>query len=644
MWGRYVGKTAACGAVLLGTALFFDVCLTAQELPDAVVRMIERQCEDGGGDPEALTLYFLDLMDRPMDISSAGRDELEAFPLMTPFMVESLLEYREEFGPPASVAELSLVDGFDAVRVKEMLPFIVLGHQEGRNTGDRMRLSGRWMVRSRWKAVRGTQEDGDTDGWPIPLLTKMKADLGGRYSVGLVLETDVGEIMFPDFYSMYLSAEDISLSADGRFNLVSAVVGDYSLRFGQGLVLWNSFSMSGLSSPASVLRKEAAVRPYWSVDENRYFHGAGVTMEVPGNVELSLFYSDNGHDARIEDGYFVTMPDDGIHDSEADVKARNALREYVTGGNVSWRCGWAKVGVTVAAYRYSCRDGRRKSYYNSHLRYDGWWGNASVDFMFSLNGYRIFGETALDRDIHPAVIAGAVLPLRSDMEMSVLYRYYSKDYIATHAGAYCRSNCNNEHGLSTALRWTPVADLAVSGSLEYTRYPFSRFGVREPSGSLKGALDCEWTLSDIHTLYLKLSGTYDNGRDTRLFRLRTQYSCRFMNGLQFVTRAEMSHDRKTGFLFYQEAGYSLPSDKLKCVVRATFFYAPDWATRIYCYERDVPGAFSVPAFYGKGAGLYAMVTYKPVRWISLSLKCSASKYSDRDDDSLGLRFQLTVPF
>ena len=83
--------------------------------------------------------------------------------------------------------------------------------------------------------------------------------------------------------------------------------------------------------------------------------------------------------------------------------------------------------------------------------YDGWWGNASLDWLLSLRGLRVFGEAALDFGGAFAGIAGAACPLSSSLEASLLYRYYSPRYIATHAGAYCRSNVNNEHGVSAAL-------------------------------------------------------------------------------------------------------------------------------------------------------------------------------------------------
>ena len=123
MCGRFEGKRARCGAVLLGAALLlYTVDIVAQDLPESIVRIIERQCEDGSGDPEELVDYLTALMARPVDVNTAGREQLEALPLVTPFMVLSLMEYRDEYGAVSSEAELSLVDGFDFETVRNIRP------------------------------------------------------------------------------------------------------------------------------------------------------------------------------------------------------------------------------------------------------------------------------------------------------------------------------------------------------------------------------------------------------------------------------------------------------------------------------------------------------------------------------------------
>jgi len=51
-------------------------------------------------------------------------------------------------------------------------------------------------------------------------------------------------------------------------------------------------------------------------------------------------------------------------------------------------------------------------------------------------------------------------------------------------------------------------------------------------------------------------------------------------------------------LVYAEFGVK-PS-KFAFYLRGTGFKVDNWADRIYCYERDAPGGFNVPAYYGRG--------------------------------------------
>ena len=358
MCWRAEGKTTGYRAALLGAAFLLSTAggegLGAQELPQEIVRLIETQAENGGGDPDGMVEYFTELLDRPIDLSMADMATLEACPLFTPFMTVSLLEYRREYGPVSSAAELALVDGFSPAVVELLQPFVTFGcvgsgGGQSRELKWYEKFSGKWTVRSKMDLERG---GGFPDeGFPVPFYSRLRVDFEDRCSAGLTLENDRGERDFPDFCSFFISVQNLPLTKDGRFRLEAAVAGDFSLRFGQGLVLWNSFSMSGLSSPSAAVRRDGAVRPYTSSDENNYFHGAAMTFGFPGGVRASVFYSNNGADAAVEGEYFTTLPDDGLHDTDARRQGRNALREEVAGGNVSWRNSWIKAGVTAAAYR-----------------------------------------------------------------------------------------------------------------------------------------------------------------------------------------------------------------------------------------------------------------------------------------------------
>lgn len=624
-------RTAVCSAVFFLFAVSGPAA-GSQTLPEWVERLIENECENGMADPEELGLYFLDLLRSPMDVNTAGREVLSAFPLMTPFMVESLLDYREEYGHIASFSELSLVDGFSEEKVERLKPFITIGEKRQGPPEDGRMVSGELVLKSR--VTVGRTEDS-MFGSPFYRYLRYGVEAGNVAKAGFTVESDAGEKGFPDFCSISLAVEDIPFAKDRSSGIECIAVGDYSLRFGQGLALWSGFSMNSLSLPSSAIRNPSGIRSYTSSGETGFFRGGAVALKLADRFRISVFFSSVKRDAKTDGDFFTTLPDDGMHDSESALEAKGNLRETAGGANFSVTGKRFRVGVTAVAYGFDKKDGRRKSYYNGHLSLDGRQFNASADFMLSFEGLRLFGEIAVDKGWHIACIAGAVYPFSSGLEVSFAGRYYDYRYVALYSGAYSNTSCNNEYGASAALRYNPARNLAFTANAAYTRYPFHRFGVRGPSDVAKASADCDLTVMEKHNLYFKASCSYDNGRETFALRLRSEYTYSMPSGMEIISRVELCVPGEAlGILAFGELRYTHPSEKFRFGVRSTFFSAEDWSSRIYCYEMNVPGTFSVPAYYGKGTGLYAIVAYKPVKSLNISLRCAAVKYAEASRDNL----------
>ena len=79
--------------------------------------------------------------------------------------------------------------------------------------------------------------------------------------------------------------------------------------------------------------------------------------------------------------------------------------------------------------------------------------------------------------------------------------------------------------------------------------------------------------------------------------------------LQHVTRLDLLKGQGWAGLLYDEWGFG-GSGPLRLSLRGTLFAVDDWDDRIYAYERDAPGAFSVPAFYGRGWKVSALAGWK----------------------------------
>lgn len=553
--------------VMIVAVLFLSLsgkCL-AQELSESVMRFIENECENGLANADEIEQYFMELMRNPLNINTSSREELSSVILLTRFMVESLLDYRAEYGWIGSFAELSLVDGFDEKAVELLRPFVTLGNigngeVKGGNVmsvKEKMRLMplrNSVILKSR---VAFAKEKKEYLGTPFYRYARYHIVAGSRLEAGVTLESDAGERGFPDFYSVSFGISDIPFSKSGNYVLDKLVLGDYSLRFGQGLVLWSGFSMSSMSSPSSVLRNQSGIGSYASSAENGFFHGIAATFGFPHGFRHSLFFSVKKSDARVDGDIFTTKPEDGVHNTYKLLECKNKLKETVGGTNVSWQNSFLKVGLTAVFYGYDKKDRRRKSYYNSHLRYDGMWCNVSADFLLSFRGMRIFGEAAFDRQGHFAAITGIDSPLSSAWEASLLCRYYDTHYIATHAGAYSNTSCNNEYGVSAVISYVPNRKIAVVFNAAYTRYPFHRYGVKGASDVFKSAMDCNWQVADRHSLYFKVSVSLDNGRKKSVAKIRGEYTWQLPFGLELATRLEGSRGENSfGGLLFQELRYN----------------------------------------------------------------------------------------
>lgn len=90
------------------------------------------------------------------------------------------------------------------------------------------------------------------------------------------------------------------------------------------------------------------------------------------------------------------------------------------------------------------------------------------------------------------------------------------------------------------------------------------------------------------------------------------------------SRLDAVRCKSLSWLANTEAGYS--SERFRLWLRGTLFCVDEWADRIYVYERDAPGNFNVPAYYGRGWSASLTGAWKPSRKHSLHLRLSYVEY------------------
>lgn len=157
---------------------------------------------------------------------------------------------------------------------------------------------------------------------------------------------------------------------------------------------------------------------------------------------------------------------------------------------------------------------------------------------------------------------------------------------------------------------------------------------------LRSYAQWNWQASARWSLVLRLTERYRNYEDPRT---DVRADVHWTDGpWQGTLRGEWVHCAQSSVLSYLEGGYK--GENLAAYLRLTGFWADSWNARIYCYERDAPGSFSVPAYYGKGLAASLVGSWKHrFRWFTIKAYIRAS-YMVRKErkPTPALNFQLQL--
>lgn len=625
----------------MGSVLIAGYALGQGRELDAVRHFLEEcaaeMAEQGKeGSLEEVMEHFERLALNPMDINRASRGELERLYILSDFQVESLLEYRSSSGNILSFAELEMISGFHKGVVDMLRPFVFFGKGEVKSVS---KYNSALLLKWWWK-----EPEEEYVGEPYSLQLRYRGELSGKLSLGFMLEKDAGEKAFAkgrvplgDFFSFHLAAKGLRLS--GKWEVADVVLGDYAIRYGQGLTVWNAFSIKGDQLPQSAFKRGDAVMPYGSSDESGFFRGGAVTVKRKlgkfRELEVSAFFSRKNVDAAVKDGMYTSLPTDGLHNTEGSLERRKTMGEMAYGGNVVYRGVKSRLGINWIGYGYSLHNGRKVYDYNKYQMYDGWHGNVSVDGAFLLGTVRVFGEVALDYGMDAALLCGVQMRLGS-WETALLYRNYSKGYIAPYAGAASSvSSCSNQNGASAVFN-RQIRDLNFSGGASFTYYPWKRYRVGPRSSEYGLWVKCG-ALSGENKWSAKLYGRWNSYTATPKFGAKVRYGRGMAGWLDVNLRGEIvtADNWQIGGAAGLELHFNMFREKLRLVAGCAYYDCRDWDCRLYMYEYDLPSTYTSALMYGTGWGWYSLLSCK------IGRNCSI--YAKEDEETkvkIGLRMRF----
>ncbi|MBI5474132.1 MAG: helix-hairpin-helix domain-containing protein [Ignavibacteriae bacterium] len=629
-----------------GSALFFGVAI-AQTPADS---LIEQQTEvllesvESETDNSEIIDQLDWLKDHPINLNKAGRKDLASIPTLTAGEIDIILQARKKAAKFSSVEELAQLHEQGENILSKIRSYVFVPEANQSRSASLCFTS---RVIKDLQPREGFQS-GTFAGSAIKSYSRLTYEQSENLQAGILTEKDAGEKLGDSFLSGYVNVRNAGVLAD-------AVVGDYVVEAGQGLVLWRATSYGKGSETMSIIKKNSrAIHPYRSADEFNFFRGAAATGSFvigSNTLNVTALYSSRSLAASGDSSAVTSFYEEGFFRTESEKRKLSAFSEKVIGGRLEFESGedWS-VGSTmyratfskpVAASRLYELEGSLASAVgiDAEVRL-GWLSPRLAQIV-------LFGEAASTGPHSLSYLAGVIFNLSRSASAALIYRNYAPQFVPLHSSAFGeRSEAKNERGLYIGVDFRPLRWLRVSAYLDQFTFPWRTFDNPFPTSGKDLLVQAEGTVLNGFVLALRYSNKQsefeesidESGlRQSRVqvdrrqekFRLTAAYQVskklRLRGRVESTTlRRVVSSQTETGILIYNDLQFAF-SSQLRFETRLAFFHTDSYDTRLYEYENDLRGVFANPAMYGKGRRWYALLNWQALKVVNLAAKYSLTQ-------------------
>jgi hypothetical protein len=558
--------------------------------PVAVVGQDEHDPLDGSDSPSPELMEELEsLRECPVEVNRADETELLRIPGLTVETAKRIVTERKSNGAFHYPDDLMNRLGLDVNQLARILPYIRFD-----NTGPELF--------SRTREIRRTAgEDGETS---------VRFDQKVRARSGPVL----GEIVLQDRTGEKQILRGFS---EVKKKTWDAVVGNFCMEAGQGLVFWSPYYWTKGSDPVAPALKEGRGAKGCAYPSAAPMLGGAASIRYDG-VGLDLMAGNTSDKIPIAGGRLGFSWGDGeigisgwrdkTGSNVAGSDGRFARRPY----EAAWEIARSRSGGV--GFVGICRAGLAGLDWVAAVR------RFDPDFE-SPFGQTFTGRTQNEKGFYWGVSA---TPFRRTRIGAFYDVRQSMGPDRTHPAPF--------GGDDAFIEW----DQRVRSGLGWTfRFRIRREDILEEIPGVRIPIEvmirrrhqlCRLELRINPTRWLKLKSRFETAR--------VEYG---------IPESKPVGKPKTGFVVLQDL--RIDADNLALLIRFAAYESDDWDSRVYELENDLPGVLTLKAMSGRGLRGYGLLKCRIGRWADLSVKYAETADSETNskDREFGMGMDLRWP-
>jgi hypothetical protein len=602
----------------------FSVSASAQ---DPMIQQVVEDILESAGENRSDETDFQEILDdlirfrqNPLNLNQATATELIRLHLLSSLQIGNLISFRQKTGTIYSIYEMASIEGFTPDVLQRLEPFVRFDSNEPIQ-GIRKSHNDLFLRSSKSFTSEVQPQTDNYEGSSERYYLRFRHE-SAMSEFGMIAEKDPGEAFFSqsnkqgfDYYSAYAN---FRLGKAGN----RIFVGDYIVRFGQGLVAWQGFAMGKSSETTQIFRSDQGIRSYSSTDENLFFRGLAAQLKV-GNVVVSPFISFHRVDAHVDtlagNAWFGAFQSSGYHRTESEIAGENAVDQFTTGGHASYSYKRWAFGLTTVFNRFNTDMIPDDEPYNHFLPRGKDNLVAGFDWKGSVDQLYFFGEAAVSSNSGRALLTGLMLKPASNAELSLVYRNINTSYFSYFSNAFTESSrTNDEQALYFGLKFFPAAHWTVLAYADLFRNKWIKYTTAAPSVGTEMMAQLSFVPTKKTSFYLRF---FQEDKDQKeiteslkynvkqlINRLRLNYAQILNEQFSLKSRLEFSFYKREnlekGFLIFQDAVYKPLQKPFAMNGRIAYFNTDGYSSRLYAYENDVLYSFSIPPLYGHGFRSY----------------------------------------